>query len=415
MVCRPLLALPLLFPTPMRVFKPGDGRLVLGLLVGGILMFGQPLRSFLSLAEEVSRRYRMDVVPGFVILVFVFIAHYYRQERDAESARQLAERDAEEARRIARDLNRLVDASHALANALDHGQLRVEAWRHVPGLTGGRTAWVAVTAPNAWEWIMEADVEHEEHLLDLAPTLLQLTESGERRHNGWALFQLKSSGRPLGVLAVEDTPALSDVEFGRIETLAAILSIAVKNVQTFQQMQVTSVSDTLTGCFNRAHAFATLDNELRRSRRNRRPMSIVMLDVDEFKAINDDHGHLCGDAVLASIGDTLRRTLRSSDIKCRYGGDEFLVILPETPLEGAEQVADHLRRAIERAEHAGRSRGFSIQISMGVASAMNGEVDSLALVGRADAAMYKDKGRKATGLRLVSGNATPLEALPSRA
>lgn len=400
----------------MRVFKHGDGRLLLGLIIGGAVMFGQPLRSVLSLAEEVSTAYRVDVVPALVILVLVAVVHVYQQRRDADAAAALAEREAEDARRAARDLSRLVDASHALADALDHGQMRVEAWRHVPILTGGRTAWVAVTGPNAWQWIMEPDVDAEDRLLDLAPTLLQLTEAGERRHNGWALFQLKSGGRPLGILAVDDTPALTTVDEQRIEALAAMLGIAIKNVQQFAQMHVSSVSDELTGCFNRAHAFATLDTELRRARRNRRPLSIVMLDVDDFKRVNDDHGHLCGDAVLAAIGDTLRRTLRSSDVKCRYGGDEFLVILPETPIDGAEQVADHLRRAMERVEHEGRTRPFSIHVSLGVASAQPGEADVNQLVGRADAALYRDKGRKVHGLRLVAGGSTaPAEVASSRA
>lgn len=399
----------------MRVFSRGDGRLLLGLVIGTALMLGQPLRSVLSQAEDVSRTYGLDVVPALLILVVVMTVHLHQRQRDAAAAARQAEREAEEAREKTRDMTRLVDASHALANALDHGQLRVEAWRHVPALTGGRTAWVAATEPHAWHWIMEADVEREANLLDLAPTVLQLTEAGERRYEGWALFQLRSAGRPLGVLAVENAPPLTDVDERRIETLAAIISIAVKNVQLFAQMQVSSVSDALTGCFNRAHAFATLDSELRRARRNGRALSIVMIDVDDFKRVNDVQGHLVGDAVLASIGDTLRRTLRSSDIKCRYGGDEFIVILPETPLDGAEQVAEHLRRAIERVEYPGRLRPFSVGVSLGAAAAMAGEADAIALVGRADEALYRDKGHKASGLRLVAnGGATELK-LPAHA
>lgn len=400
----------------MPVFKHGDGRLVFGLVIGAAAMFGQPLRTMLSQAEEVSRTYGVDVVPGLVILVLVFTMHFYQRQRDAAADAQQSARDAEEAKRQTRELTQLVDASHALANALDHGQLRVEAWRHVPALTGGRTAWAAATEPHTWHWIMEADVEREAQLLDLAPTLLERTEAGERRHDGWALFQLRSSGRPLGLLAVEDSPPLTDVDERRIETLAAIISIAVKNVQLFDQVQVSSVSDALTGCFNRAHAFATLDSEMRRARRNGRALSIVMIDVDDFKRINDVHGHLQGDAVLASIGETLRRTLRSSDIKCRYGGDEFIVILPETPIDGAEQVVEHLRRAIERVEFPGKTRPFSIAVSLGAASAHSGEADALALVGRADAALYRDKGQKAPTLRLVTPHAQTAELrLPASA
>ncbi len=394
------MAPPLLARERMRIFNRGDGLLVAGLITCAAVMFGQPLRRVLSLAEELSRSQGIDLVPGLVILVLVFTVHQRQKQRDTASAMALAARDAEEARRAAQEMKQLVDASHALSNALDQSQLRIEAWRHVPGLTGGRPAWVAVTALHTSQWIMEPDGERERHTLELVPTLMALTEAGERRHNGWALFQLRSSGRPFGVLAVQDTPALSAVDESRIETLAAILSIAAKNVQLFAEMQMTSVSDGLTGCFNRAHAFATLDSEIRRAKRHKRPLSVIMLDVDDFKGINDTQGHLCGDGVLESIGDTLRRTLRSSDVKSRYGGDEFLVILPETPADGAEQVADHLRRAIERAEYAGRTRPFTLTVSVGVATALPNETDALALVGRADAALYRDKSNRRT-LRLM--------------
>ena len=394
------MAPPLLARERMRVFNRGDGLLVAGLITCAAVMFGQPLRRVLSLAEELSRSQGIDLVPGLVILVLVFTVHQRQKQRDTAGAMALAARDAEEARRTAQEMKQLVDASHALSNALDQSQLRIEAWRHVPGLTGGRPTWVAVTALHTSQWIMEPDGERERHTLELVPTLMALTEAGERRHNGWALFQLRSSGRPFGVLAVQDTPALSAVDESRIETLAAILSIAAKNVQLFAEMQMTSVSDGLTGCFNRAHAFATLDSEIRRAKRHKRPLSVIMLDVDDFKGINDTQGHLCGDGVLESIGDTLRRTLRSSDVKSRYGGDEFLVILPETPAEGAEQVADHLRRAIERVEYAGRTRPFTLTVSIGVATVLPNETDALALVGRADAALYRDKSNGRT-LRLT--------------
>lgn len=394
----------------MRVFKRGDGLLVVALIVGAAVMFGQPLRRLLSMAEDVSRSQGIDLLPGLVILVGVFTVSQWVRRQEAAAARDLAAHDAEEAKRAARDMASLVEASHGLSNALDYRQLRIEAWRHVPGLTGGRTAWIAVTAPNAWQWIMEPDAASEPHWLALAPTLLQLTEAGERRHNGWALFQLRSTGLPLGVLIVEETPALTPVDEGRIDALAAIVSIAAKNVQLFEQMQVSSVSDGLTGCFNRAHAFATLDSEMRRAKRNRRALSILMLDVDDFKTVNDTEGHLAGDAVLESIGDTLSRTLRASDVKCRYGGDEFIIILPETPIDGAEQVGDHLRRAIERVEHQGRTRSFAVEVSIGAASVLPGETDPMALVGRADAALYRDKARRVRTLRLAGVAPPPAAA-----
>src|SRR4029079_1332320 len=89
-----------------------------------------------------------------------------------------------------------------------------------------------------------------------------------------------------------------------------------------------------------------LESEMRRARRSHLPLSLIMFDVDRFKDINDGHGHLCGDAVLAAIGQSLRDILRCSDLKCRYGSEEFLVMLPDTPVEGARRVAETIRRKI---------------------------------------------------------------------
>jgi diguanylate cyclase (GGDEF)-like protein len=277
----------------------------------------------------------------------------------------------------------------------------VEAWRHVPPIVGNRPVWIAVMALNDWKWLIEPAGTATDALLELAPTLSQLATAGDRRHNGWALFPLSSSGHVLGLLSVQEVEPLTPIDESRIATLAVLLSVAVKNVQLFEQMQVNSVSDALTGCFNRAHAFATLDLELRRSKRNTRPLSVVMFDIDGFKAINDEHGHLCGDVLLRAIGDTLGRTLRTSDVKCRYGGDEFLVILPDTPLDGAEQVAEHLRRAIERLEVSSPVRTVSCRISVGVSAATSGETDPIALVARVDTALYTDKKGFPQGLRSI--------------
>jgi diguanylate cyclase len=97
-------------------------------------------------------------------------------------------------------------------------------------------------------------------------------------------------------------------------------------------------------------------------------------------------------------------------VKSRYGGDEFLIILPETPLDGADQVADHLRRAIERVEYTGRTRPFTLTVSVGVATLLASESDPLALIGRADAALYRDKSRRGNSLRLMASSALTAEA-----
>ncbi len=191
-------------PTLMRVIDRRDAPLAIALIVGTIVMFAQPLRSALSVAEDVSRTYHVDLVPGLMIFVLVFSVHYWRKHRDAAVAVMLAEHNVEEARRAATDMGGLVAAAQAITNALDSTRLRVEAWRHVPPLVGNRPVWVAVTAANDWQWLIEPAGTPADAILELAPTLLQLAQAGDCRHNGWALFPLSSSGHALGLVAVQE-------------------------------------------------------------------------------------------------------------------------------------------------------------------------------------------------------------------
>jgi diguanylate cyclase (GGDEF)-like protein len=171
----------------------------------------------------------------------------------------------------------------------------------------------------------------------------------------------------------------------------ALLAGALKNAELFQEVHENSLQDGLTGCFNRTHALEALDGELRRSRRSKRPFCVLMFDIDTFKAVNDRYGHLCGDAVLAAVGARMKAALRSSDLKCRYGGDEFLVILPETPLVGARQVCETLRRAIEKDPVTWSDSTVAVTASFGVTEIAPGEVDPLTIVARTDGALYRSK------------------------
>ena len=151
--------------------------------------------------------------------------------------------------------------------------------------------------------------------------------------------------------------------------------MSVKNAQLFREVRENSVSDALTGCFTRGHALEVVDAELRRARRSQMPVSLIMFDLDHFKDVNDRHGHLCGDAVLSAVGKRMKEVLRGSDLKCRYGGEEFLVLLPETPLHGARRVADTLRREIaERpVPVVGRSADGDGQLRPGADDARRGQ------------------------------------------
>jgi diguanylate cyclase (GGDEF)-like protein len=130
---------------------------------------------------------------------------------------------------------------------------------------------------------------------------------------------------------------------------------------------------------------------LRRARRANKPFSLVMFDLDHFKSINDRFGQGGGDAVLSAVGVRMKSALRSSDLKCRYGGEEFFVLLPDTPLAGARRVSETLRLAISKDPVPWGDGQVSVTASFGVTEIMPGETDPLAIVARTDSALYRAK------------------------
>jgi len=150
-----------------------------------------------------------------------------------------------------------------------------------------------------------------------------------------------------------------------------------------------AVTDSLTGMYGRSFFDAHLKQQLALARRYQRPLSILMIDIDHFKKVNDALGHLAGDEIIRKVGDRLRKRLRLSDVLCRYGGEEFAVILPEITLSGAKYTAEELRELVCCEPFVVMGQPVNITISVGVASARGGS--SEALVQAADRALYRAK------------------------
>ncbi len=219
-----------------------------------------------------------------------------------------------------------------------------------------------------------------------------------------------TGAKPIGTLLVRNHPALSAEERRAIGAVAAVAAPAIRTVQTLVETRETSVRDALTGCSNRAFAMEALNTELKRSRRRASPLSVVMFDVDKFKRINDEYGHLAGDQLLAEIGARLGDVLRTSDVKCRYGGDEFLMVLPDTPESGARRVAESIREEIGQIALSVGKETVRVTISAGFVTARGDERDARSLIARADEALYaaKRSGRN----RCSQGTGVP--AIPLR-
>ena len=195
-----------------------------------------------------------------------------------------------------------------------------------------------------------------------------------------------------------DDPTPSSLRRSQIllEAVADHVSPALTNLKLRQSLRDQAVRDSLTGLFNRRYMEETLEREVRRSSRKHRPLSVLMLDLDHFKKYNDRYGHAAGDTVLRQVGSLLRNRTRTEDVACRYGGEEFVVILVETPPEIALQRAEDFRTGIKQIEilHEGR-RLDHITASVGVVSASAEIFEPDSLLRAADIALYqsKEKGR----------------------
>jgi diguanylate cyclase (GGDEF)-like protein len=149
--------------------------------------------------------------------------------------------------------------------------------------------------------------------------------------------------------------------------------------------------DSLTGLLNRRILFERFDNELERSRRYDMPLSVVLIDLDHFKVVNDKYGHAAGDAVLRKVGEIIRAGVRSIDIAGRYGGEELCVVLPETQIEGARTFAESLRKRIEAAIIVVDGHNLCVTASIGVATFRADRSEVHSMLGAADEAMYSAK------------------------
>lgn len=186
----------------------------------------------------------------------------------------------------------------------------------------------------------------------------------------------------------------ADVE--RLQLLAQQATIAIKNARLFAEVQKLATTDALTGLHNRRHFFHLASDELDRAMGYGRLLSVVMLDVDHFKRVNDTYGHMVGDQVLCAVAETCRTTLRGTDIIGRYGGEEFAILLPDTSLENARHIAERLRATLAQTPIVAENTTLAITASLGVAALHPTEPLSIdALVDRADQALYaaKELGR----------------------
>jgi diguanylate cyclase (GGDEF)-like protein len=208
---------------------------------------------------------------------------------------------------------------------------------------------------------------------------------------GGAFLQLMGRElRPVGTLSLfwrsEDEPAQEQIE--QAETLAASCISAIENARRYGEARKLAETDALTGLFNQRFFQETLRREVTRAHRYQRKLTLIVFDLDDFKSINDQVGHLAGDRVLAQAADRLREAVRSVDVACRNGGDEFAVIMPESSAEDGEQLFRRVHNSMR-----GTALGPDeqrLRLSGGIAELLHGDTPA-SLFERADAALYRAK------------------------
>ncbi len=176
-----------------------------------------------------------------------------------------------------------------------------------------------------------------------------------------------------------------------IAEMAEYYALALVNLRLREKLRIESIHDPLTGLYNRRQMEAALEREINRARRHRTYVGILIFDIDFFKVFNDTYGHKAGDIVLKEIGDLLQRNTRGEDIACRYGGEEFLLILPNTGMEGAITRAAYLLEQVRKMEVPYRDKTLSVTISVGVAVYPLHGPGIRSVVEKADKALYQAK------------------------
>jgi diguanylate cyclase (GGDEF)-like protein len=220
-----------------------------------------------------------------------------------------------------------------------------------------------------------------------------VVEAGEPSAEGARLeLPLTAARTQFGTLALVG-PSFDEEQAMTATSLASHAAIALENARLHQIVERQALVDGLTGIANRRQCEDALSHEIARAQRLGTPLTLVLADLDDFKSINDDHGHPVGDDVLREFAAVLRSTVRESDLAGRWGGEEFLLLLPGTDVDGGAQLADRVRRALAERSFLGKDGAvFEVTCSFGVAQhAPDG--DERELFADADRALYRAKRR----------------------
>lgn len=236
------------------------------------------------------------------------------------------------------------------------------------------------------EWM--SDIQSIDSMGYLSPTELQTITYGSTKSHS-AHYTLRLDERPLGELTISRRKKFLETELQFHEIALAVAVPYLRNALDHQAVKHRAFHDSLTGAMNRTALEELLPKEILRAGRHDHPLSVIMIDIDEFKVINDNMGHIVGDLTLKKVAEHINQQLRQSDMLFRYGGDEFLIILPTTALDGAQYVGEQISYWLG-SDPQEEMACIQPKLSIGMAIYQPGD-DSHDLIHRADQAMYAAK------------------------
>lgn len=393
----------------MRFVGRHDVPLLLGLAGALVLAVLNPLARVIEPPPDARwAPMALAIVPG-VLLMALVLGSDRRRRLSADGVTSPAGSVGRAEERIT-DFDRLVGFHRALARVVDAAGLTAALRDHLAPLAGAPGVSVLLNRPSGWE-LYAGDGTTADDLLARAAAADEAISGGVTMLAGRdTAIPLRSAGQAIGLLVVQRPVASLDADtLPVLEAAAAHVAAMVTSLQTLRELHETNLRDPLTGCTSRAHGLEVIDGELRRARRSQQPISLVLVDIDHLKDINSRHGYACGDAVLAMVGRRLCDVLRRSDVKCRYGGEEFVVLLPETSLIGARRVAETLRREIADRPMPWNGDTITVTASLGVTQVLPGEVNADAIITRAEAAAARAQEEGHNTVRVASDSLTSLQ------
>ena len=306
-------------------------------------------------------------------------------------------------------MSRLLDAARSLNQTLDQSRLLVRICEEATRVVEGERADIFLRTP-AEGLRMEATYGRPGEAIG-APgegIVGAVAERGESMSEGPSLaVPLRWDGELRGALVVEFgcVRGAGGPELELLESFAELAGAACRNASAHAALALAARTDGLTGCLNHAAMEDTLRRELERCRRTAQGLSLVILDLDDFKQVNEAHGHLAGDAVLRRVGEALRQSVRAYDVVARYGGDEFVVIAVDADEATAAEVASRAVAGIARGLGELALAGAATAATAGVAEWEQDQSPTM-LIARADRALLYGKQQ---GTR---GTAVPASAVP---